>query len=159
MFRVKVNKNSISVTEKDTMTSGSVNVYPVEFEFNASDWDGLIRIALFKNESKTIQYILDETNRVQMPWELMVNAGSKISVGVCGHNGDEIILPSQWAACGSVIEGVHYDHGGSSPSDPPPSGLSLEMLAQKISELENKMPTPISEEDLDYILKEENVNG
>lgn len=156
MFLVKINKNSISVTQKDTMTAGSVNVYPVQFEFNEADWEGLTRIALFKNESKTIQYILDETNLVQMPWELMTKAGSKISVGVCGHNGDDIVLPTSWAACGAVVEGVHYEHeGADDPSDPPPSGLSLEILAQELKELKESLPTPIPEETLNDILKED----
>ena len=42
MFLLYAEKNQLAVREKEPITSGSVNVYPVQFEFS-EDWDGLDR--------------------------------------------------------------------------------------------------------------------
>lgn len=149
MFRVKVNKNNVTISEKEQMTAGSVNVYPVVFEFS-DDWDGLERVALFKNQDKVIRFVLDETNTVQMPWELMTNVGSKIFVGIRGMNGDEVVLPSVWAICGNVVESV--DDLDGIEANPPPSGDNLESLALEVEHLKNTMPKPMSAETLRSIL-------
>lgn len=160
MFYVRVNKNSITVVRKDIITAGSVNVYPVKFEFNSADWNGLIRIAIFKNEEKAIQYVLDKTNLVQIPWELMTKVGGKIFVGVCGHNGNEIVLPTQWASCGQVVEGAHYIHDSGSDPKPPPSGESLGNVIAELNKLKKSIPIPITTEELlDILTKEGEQNG
>lgn len=156
MFRIKVKKNNVSVTEKDQMTAGSVNVYPVIFEFS-SDWDGLDRIALFKNATKTIRFLLDDTNSVQMPWELMTEVGSKISVGVKGIRGNEVILPSVWAACGQVIESVNDAEG--EPPNLTPSGTTMDGLLVEMEGLKQTIPDPMSADTLRDILTGGDQNG
>lgn len=150
MFRVKVNKNAVTVAEKDQMTAGSINVYPVVFDFS-SDWDGLDRVALFKNQDKVIRFVLDETNQVQMPWELMSEVGSKIFVGVRGMKGNTVVLPSVWAACGQVIESVN-DAIGVDP-DVPPSGGTIEDLFVDVDKLKEEIPDPMNAATLRDILK------
>lgn len=157
MFNVKVNKNAITVTQKDTMTAGSVNVYPVQFEFNSADWDGLDRVAIFTNQYKTIQYLLDDSNLVEMPWELMTMVGSKISVGVYGKKGDNVVLPTQWGICGQVVEGVIPS--GDLPSPPPSSGgggtTDLSEIMKELGQIKASIPSPITAEELRDILTEE----
>lgn len=156
MFRVKVTKNNISVPEKDQMTCGSVNVYPVQFEFNESDWGELDRVAVFKNQVTIIKRTLDETNLVQMPWELMTFTGSTIQVGVIGMKDGEVVLPTQWGACGTTVEGVIPDggmieSGGSGPS----VDIDLSNIEKDISEIKaslQNLPKPIPSEKLAEIL-------
>lgn len=54
MFRLQMNKNHVVVEETEMITSGSVNVYDVEFRFN-EDWEGLERIAVFRAGNVMIQ--------------------------------------------------------------------------------------------------------
>ena len=55
MFILYANKNMLSLRQREPVTSGSVNVYSVLFEFS-DDWDGLARTAVFRagQESRSI---------------------------------------------------------------------------------------------------------
>lgn len=47
MFLLHASKNNLTVRQREPLTSGSVNVNMVQFEFS-SDWDGLERTAVFR---------------------------------------------------------------------------------------------------------------
>lgn len=113
MFRLQMNKNHVVVEETEMITSGSVNVYDVEFRFN-EDWEGLERIAVFRAGNVMIQTILPPDNRVTMPWEVMVEPSLVLYVGVYGRNCEtgDIVLPTVWASIGTIQVGVVTTLGG-----------------------------------------------
>lgn len=113
MFRLQMNKNHVVVEETEMITSGSVNVYDVEFRFN-EDWEGLERIAVFRAGNVMIQTILPPDNRITMPWEVMVEPSLVLYVGVYGRNCEtgDIVLPTVWASIGTIQVGVVTTLGG-----------------------------------------------
>ena len=113
MFRLQMNKNHVVVEETEMITSGSVNVYDVEFRFN-EDWEGLERIAVFRAGNVMIQTVLPPDNRITMPWEVMVEPSLVLYVGVYGRNCEtgDIVLPTVWASVGTIQVGVVTTLGG-----------------------------------------------
>lgn len=109
MITVKATKNSLSVSNTELMTSGSVNINFVQFEFN-EDWAGLAKTAIFQTKKVSVPIGLSDDNlTIPVPWEVLAVAGEKISVGVYGTNierADDIVLPTIWGSLGSVTQGV-----------------------------------------------------
>lgn len=90
------------------MTSGSVNVYPVKWEFT-NDWDGLTRIVVFKmgdNDEPMPSVTLGKDDVCQIPWEALVEYGREVMIGVYGVAGNKVVLPSVWISIGKILEGV-----------------------------------------------------
>lgn len=112
MFQLSVKKNTITLVRKETITSGSVNVYNVEFEFD-EDWKPeYLRYAIFKVGSQVATIELGENNQCEIPWELTTSKQANISMycGVCGRleDGTEI-LPTIWVELGNIQEGVRIE--------------------------------------------------
>lgn len=104
MIELNVLKNQLTMTEKEQITSGSVNVYYVHFHFS-SHWDDLERVAVFKTPTTTINVpIID--NVCVVPWEVTTTPGFTIRMGVYGIKAGEIILPTIWTNLATVVEGV-----------------------------------------------------
>lgn len=61
MFLLSASKVHLNVLQRETVTSGSVNVYLVRFDFN-SDWDGLDRTAVFQAGDDKISVVLDASS-------------------------------------------------------------------------------------------------
>lgn len=70
MFRLQADKTKLALRQREQLTSGSVNVYPVRFEFSP-DWDGLTRTAVFKAGSESRSVLLDESGACSIPWEVL----------------------------------------------------------------------------------------
>lgn len=87
------------------VTSGSVNVYLVQFAFSA-DWDGLDKTAVFRAGDTKISVVLDATNRCQIPWEVLENRGRPLEAGVYGTKNGTVVLPTIWATLGTIKEGA-----------------------------------------------------
>ena len=87
------------------MTSGSVNVYLVQFAFSA-DWDELDKTAVFRAGDTKISVVLDATNRCQIPWEVLENRGLPLEAGVYGTENGTVVLPTIWATLGTIKEGA-----------------------------------------------------
>lgn len=87
------------------MTSGSVNVYLVQFAFSA-DWDELDKTAVFRAGDTKISVVLDATNRCQIPWEVLENRGRPLEAGVYGTKNGTVVLPTIWATLGTIKEGA-----------------------------------------------------
>lgn len=117
MFSLTANKVHLNVVERETITSGSVNVYTVQFKFG-SDWDGLTKTAVFHAADTTISVLLDGTNECSIPWEVLQDANRTLCVGVYGTRGGNIVLPTIWAALGTIQAGVCL---GDSAQPPTPS--------------------------------------
>lgn len=116
MFRLYADKNKLSLLEREPVTSGSVNIYTVSFEFS-QDWRGLTRKAVFKAGGETRTVLLDESGRCSIPWEVLTACGQPLMAGVFG-SADETALPTIWASLGTILEGVPGDGQGSQPPTP-----------------------------------------
>jgi len=118
MFVLYADKNQLAVREKEPVTSGSVNVYPVRFEFS-SDWDGLEKTAVFQAGCKEIAVSLTG-GACTVPAEVLSEPGYFLMAGVCGRQGESTVLPTVWANLGLISEGAVT---GEAPEPaPPPEG-------------------------------------
>lgn len=119
MFELYADKIQLTAREKEPMTSGSVNVYPARFEFS-SDWDGLEKTAIFRAGAQSWAVPLGEDNETVIPWEALEKPNVRLYCGVCGRQGDSVVLPTVWANLGLISEGAVT---GEAPEPaPPPSG-------------------------------------
>lgn len=126
MFILYANKNRLDVRQREPVTSGSVNVCPVRFEFS-SDWDGLSRTAVFQAGADSWSVLLDESGQCEIPWEALVSPGRNLTAGVCGTRGDTLVLPTVWASLGTILEGA----SPGTKSRPPTPDLWRQELAAK----------------------------
>ncbi len=116
MLILEADKNNLKVLQKELVTSGSVNVYPVEFRLN-EDWDGMNRVAVFTNGIEMISIPLDGTNQCQIPWEVMTEPNRQLRVGIFGTEGETVVLPTIWANLGIIQQGTTM---GDEPQEPTP---------------------------------------
>lgn len=105
MFVLYANKTRLTLRQREPVTSGSVNVYPVRFAFSA-DWDGLKRTAIFRAGTESMAVLLDDTNTCDIPWEVLQKPGLELFCGVYGTAGGHTVLPSIWASLGMILEGA-----------------------------------------------------
>ena len=137
MFICNVNKNNIKVTERETITSGSVNAFECEFVFS-DDWDILQRTVSFKADDTVISVMLDNNNRCIIPWEVLATPDVELYVGVVGYGDmgteakeDDITLPTIWAYLGTIVHGTN---DGEDPTPPTPG--VYEQIMIKLADLE-----------------------
>lgn len=130
MFILYASKNQLTVRKKEPITSGSVNVNQVRFEFS-EDWDGLERVAVFKAGSVSQPVLLDDTNTCEIPWEVLEKSGIQLQAGVYGTLGEETVLPTIWASLGTILKGVDAPEG----QYPPTPELWEQALAGKQDKL------------------------
>ena len=130
MFYLSAGKSNLSVLQKGIITSGSVNVYDVKFQFD-NDWDGLERIAVFRVGKERVSVTLDDTNACKLPWECVRenDIGKEVLVGIYGMVGSTIVLPTIWASLGNIKEGATL---GDTALPPTPS-VAEQVLAQVLA--------------------------
>lgn len=133
MFVLYANKNQLTVRQREPVTSGSVNVYRVRFEFSA-DWEGLARTAVFQSGGESRSVLLDNSGECAIPWEVLSSYGQILSAGVYGTQGGEIVLPTVWADLGSIQEGAKPGQD----ARPPTPDLWEQRLAAKQDRLQGK---------------------
>ena len=126
MFELYADKNKLTVQAKEDITSGSVNAYRVRFRFS-SDWDGLSRTAVFRLACREKLVLLDESGECVIPWEVLTRPGWYLMAGVCGRQGEELVLPTVWANLGPVLKGAD----GGEPTRPPTPELWRQELDSK----------------------------
>lgn len=131
MFELRADKNNLTVLAREMLTSGSVNVYRVHFEFS-SDWDGLERVAVFRAGNTSMSVILDERGETDIPWEALKVPGVRLYGGVYGTLGETVVLPTIWADVGYIQTGA----APGEESRPPTPDLWEQELAQKGDSLE-----------------------
>ena len=105
MFILYADKTRLTVRQRELLTSGSVNVCQIQFEFS-EDWDGLTRTAVFRAGGKSVPVLLDETNTCVVPWEVLEKPEIKLFCGVYGVRDGEVVLPTVWAGLGWIAAGV-----------------------------------------------------
>lgn len=103
MFELYADKVKLTLRKKEQVTSGSVNVYPVKFDFSP-DWDGLDKVAVFRAGDKTVSVKTDGDATV--PWEVLAEPGLVLYAGVYGTKGAEIVLPTVWAQMACIEVGA-----------------------------------------------------
>lgn len=104
-FILHADKNKLTARKRGLVTSGSVNVYPVQFEFS-EDWDGLTRAAVFQAGGEPVSVLLGNTGGCGVPWEVLVKPGVRLRAGVYGTKGEDIVLPTIWADLGEILQGA-----------------------------------------------------
>lgn len=121
MFILTAAKNKLTLQPqtREPLTSGSVNVNTVRFEFS-EEWSGLIRTAVFKAGAESRSVLLDETGECVIPWEVLTEPGVTLYAGLYGKQGSEIVLPTVWASLGTILEGVSATGGAARPPTPTP---------------------------------------
>lgn len=127
MFLLYANKTSLARWKREPLTSGSVNVYTVRFEFS-EDWEGLTRTVVFRAGTEERAILLDEANTCTIPWEVLVRPEVRLQVGVCGTRGGGVVLPTVWESLGTIQDGVT---AGGEASKPPTPDLWEQELAGK----------------------------
>ena len=105
MFELQAHKNILCVTDKEPITSGSVNVYYTHFQFS-EDWDGLACYAVFRGNGVSRTLSLDNDGVCSIPWECLVTPGVPLLCGVYGKDGDRVVLPTIWCSLGMILRGV-----------------------------------------------------
>ena len=116
MFRLQAEKNKLTLLEREAVTSGSVNVYTVRFDFSA-EWDGLTKTAVFKAAGcEQVSVLLDDRSQCVIPWEALSSPGRQLAAGVCGTRGGDIVLPTVWANLGTILEGAKPGPGSCPPT-------------------------------------------
>ena len=135
MFKLYADKVKLQLIDSEMITSGSVNVYDVLFQFSA-DWNGLAKTVVFCAGDTQKSVLLDADNHCTIPWECLLENDRVLGVGVYGTQGDNLILPTIWESLGTIQTGVTL---GDISQPPTPSVYDqiLENIGD-ISELETQ---------------------
>ena len=109
MIALTVDTRRARVTEKETITIGSVGIQ-VQFTFS-DDWDGLARVACFMagTDGEQTEIALPSTNTCVIPSALLVDANEDepLMIGAFGVNTTgSIVIPTVWASAGTIRDGV-----------------------------------------------------
>lgn len=113
MIKVIYNKVCGRCVQSELLTSGMVG-QPIEFEYSP-DFDGLTLTAVFTN-GKTIVDVLNPGNQCVIPHEVLDTVGTLVKVGIYATKGNELVIPTVYAAVGIVLKGA--DPSGDVSVDP-----------------------------------------
>lgn len=116
MFVLYANKSKLAVRQREPAVSGSVNVNTVQFQFSR-EWDGLTCTAVFRAGEISCSASLDEFGRCAVPREVLQVPWTRLMAGVCGKQGEEVILPTVWADLGTIQAGAAEEPPGSDPCE------------------------------------------
>lgn len=134
MFKLYANKSQLTLREREPLTTGSVNVNTIRFEFSA-DWEGLTKTAVFRAGEESRSILLDGSGECMVPWEVLVSPHSRMFAGVYGTREKEVVLPTIWADLGVILEGAAP--GGE--LYPPTPELWEQELAKKQDKLHGRL--------------------
>lgn len=115
MFELYAKKNKLTVLEREAVTSGSVNVYAVHFNFS-SDWDSLTKTAVFQAGEVSRAVLLPADGVCSIPWEVLAAPNVALKAGVFGTRDGSVVLPTVWASLGVILRGVDSDETARPPS-------------------------------------------
>lgn len=106
MFVLYADKTQLKPRKLEPVTSGSAEVYRVEFTFSA-EWKGLSRTAVFRAGERNVSVLLGEDGACGIPWEVLAVPGQQLSAGVYGtRDGGKVVLPTVWVSLGIILEGA-----------------------------------------------------
>lgn len=98
---------------REPLTSGMVG-QPILFEYS-HDFDGLTLTAVFTNGKTTVD-VLNPGNQCVIPHEVLDTVGTLVKVGIYATRGNELVIPTVYAAIGIVLKGA--DPSGDVSADP-----------------------------------------
>lgn len=135
MFKLYADKVKLQLIDSEMITSGSVNVYDVFFQFS-SDWNGLAKTVVFCAGDTQKSVLLDADNHCTIPWECLLEDDRALGVGVYGAQDSTLILPTVWENLGTIQTGVTLGD----TSQPPTPSVYDQILGNigDISELETQ---------------------
>lgn len=113
MIKVIYNKTCGRCVQSEPLASGMVG-QPIEFEYSP-DFDGLTLTAVFTNGKTTVD-VLNPGNQCVIPHEVLDTVGTLVKVGIYATKGDELVIPTVYAAIGIVLKGA--DPSGDVSADP-----------------------------------------
>ena len=102
--------------EPSHLTSGSVNWFRAEFEFDAA-WDEMLRTAVFRQGGREFVVFLGNGNTCVIPWEVL-EAGDYLFIAVWGAQGQDIVLATNYVRLGLVEQGAKQNGSTSYPPTP-----------------------------------------
>lgn len=123
-MKLRVEKTYISIIGKIELTSGMVGA-TIDVEFS-DDWKGLSIVAVFSNGTVT-KDILKPSDKVEIPWEVLVDADKNVTVGFYGYslkNGNTVL------AIPTVLCDIGLISVGTNPSYDPSAELTPSVAAQ-----------------------------
>lgn len=112
---INVRFSTIDVILRDKLPCGAAGL-KVRFRFMDPAWNGLSKIAVFRNRSQTLNVAIVE-DCATIPHELLTKVLDVIDVGVYGTDGDKMLgIPTLWGSLGTVASAA--DPSGDSSMDP-----------------------------------------
>ena len=105
MLTLHADKNQLTVRQGEPVTSGSRDVYSVQFQLS-EDWDGMERVVLFRAGTASKTTLLEADNQCTIPWEVLDTPNVQLYCGIYGTRGRHTILPTIWACLGTILEGA-----------------------------------------------------
>lgn len=132
MFRLRATKTTLCVEEKETITSGSVNIYRVKVIFDEAWQQAAMRYLVFKVGSQVEAVALDDRGTCAVPWDMTAYEKKNLVMycGVYGLREDgTIIIPTIWCELGKIQEGVFWPSDVPRPDTPD----AYEILTEEIS--------------------------
>ena len=134
MIKVIYNKVCGRCVQSEPLTSGMVG-HPIEFEYSP-DFDGLTLTAVFTNGKTTVD-VLNPGNQCLIPHEVLDTPGTTVSVGIYATRGNELVIPTVYAAVGIVLKGA--DPSGDTEADPTlPIWAQIQALIGNLADLETE---------------------
>lgn len=131
MFQLHADKNKLTLRQREVLTSGSVNVNRVQFQFSP-DWDGLTKTVVFKVGTESRSMPLDDSGQCTIPWEVLATPGQQLSAGVYGTQDGDTVLPTIWVSLGKILTGAAPDEDEQYPPTP-------ELWQQELAKKQDKL--------------------
>jgi hypothetical protein len=118
---------------------------PVHFEFGPV-WDGLIKAAVFQGSGASVTVMLFRTNEAEVPFEVLMAAGSTLKIGVEGRDPEGgLVIPSTMVEVGKILEGA--DPTGTEPAEA--TSPVWEQIMEKVDALEALTEDFVDQADLE----------
>lgn len=118
MVLIGINGANAAVRSQDILTVGMVGA-EARFAFSGDIWDGLGKVAVFRQGNVTKDAILTNDAAV-IPWEVLQLPGIPVSIGVYGAREDgSVVVPTVWAKTNPVQPAA--DPSGDESFPPTPS--------------------------------------
>lgn len=134
MIKLNIKHTKINASCLETLVEGNVNSVFAEFTFSP-EWDNLSRVAIFSNGTSKISVALSE-NTCAIPWEMLSCPGELI-VAVRGiGDGGNLVLCTENASLGKVIESL-ADDDADEPEEASPD--VIDALLADVAELKSSV--------------------
>lgn len=143
-INVKIDHAIAQAELTGVLTSRMVGV-PVHFEFGTV-WDGLIKAAVFQGSGASVTVMLFRTNEAEVPYEVLMAAGSTLKIGVEGRDPEgDLVIPSTMVEVGKILEGA--DPTGTEPAEA--TSPVWEQIMEKVNTLETLTENMVNTEILE----------